>query len=52
LQTLIPFAIVGSEKEYNVNGKVVHGRQYPWGIVEVENEEHCDVPRLKNAIFM
>ena len=30
----MPFAVVGSDKEYQVNGKRVLGRKTPWGIVE------------------
>jgi len=26
-------------------------RQYPWGIVEVENEEHCDFVALREALL-
>jgi len=52
LESILPFAIIGSEKEYNVNGEMVRGRQYPWGLVEVENEEHCDFLRLRNALFV
>lgn len=30
----MPFAVVGSDKEYQVNGKRVLGRKTPWGIIE------------------
>lgn len=30
----MPFAVVGSDKEYQVNGKRILGRKTPWGIVE------------------
>lgn len=30
----MPFAVVGSDKEYQVNGKRVLGRKTAWGIVE------------------
>lgn len=26
-------------------------RQYPWGLVEVLNRAHSDVPALKNLVF-
>lgn len=32
----MPFAVVGSDKEYQVNGKRVLGRKTAWGIVEGE----------------
>lgn len=33
-QEAMPFAVVGSDKEYQVNGKRVLGRKTQWGIVE------------------
>lgn len=33
-QESMPFAVVGSDKEYQVNGKRVLGRKTPWGIIE------------------
>jgi hypothetical protein len=33
-----------------VGGKKVRGRQYPWGVVEVENPEHCDFVKLRSAV--
>ena len=38
----IPFAVIGSTNSYEVGGSMVRGRQYPWGVVEVDNEQHCD----------
>jgi septin 3/9/12 len=32
-QTMIPFAVVGSEKTIVVAGKQVRGRQNRWGVV-------------------
>ncbi|KAK2110800.1 Septin-7 [Saguinus oedipus] len=37
----LPLAVVGSNTIIEVNGKRVRGRQYPWGVAEVENGEHC-----------
>lgn len=34
LQEAMPFAVVGSDKEYQVNGKRVLGRKTAWGVVE------------------
>ena len=33
----MPFAVVGSDKEYEVNGKKVRARKYPWGLIESMN---------------
>ena len=34
-----------------VAGKKVRGRQYPWGVVEVENPEHCDFVKLRSMLI-
>ncbi|GAA5912720.1 hypothetical protein JCM6882_005770 [Rhodosporidiobolus microsporus] len=51
LRALMPFAIVGSEEEIEVNGEAVRARQYPWGIVEVDNPQHSDFQRLRGALL-
>ena len=40
LRKAVPFAIVGSTDTYEVKGKQVRGRLYPWGVVEIENPLH------------
>ncbi|XP_066963304.1 septin-7 isoform X3 [Macrobrachium rosenbergii] len=47
----VPFAVVGSNTIVEVDGKKVRGRKYPWGIVEVENMEHCDFIPLRNMLI-
>jgi len=47
----VPFAVVGSNTTVEVNGKKVRGRQYPWGIVEVDNISHCDFLALRNMVI-
>ncbi|KAL7341770.1 Septin-domain-containing protein [Rhodotorula toruloides] len=51
LRALMPFAIVGSEEEVEVNGQPVRARRYPWGIVEVDNPQHSDFQRLRTALL-
>lgn len=51
LQALLPFAIVGSEEEIEVNGEMIRARRYPWGIVEVDNPKHSDFGRLRSALL-
>ncbi|KAK5981827.1 Septin-2 [Trichostrongylus colubriformis] len=52
MNSAMPFAVVGSgdfvKKE---NGVRVRARRYPWGIVEVENEQHCDFVKLREALI-
>lgn len=48
----IPFAIIGSEtKVRNANGDLVFGREYPWGVAEVENEQHSDFLKLRSLLL-
>uniref|UniRef100_A0A8C6GNN8 Septin n=1 Tax=Mus spicilegus TaxID=10103 RepID=A0A8C6GNN8_MUSSI len=47
----LPLAVVGSNTIIEVNGKRVRGRQYPWGMAEVENGEHCDFTILRNMLI-
>uniref|UniRef100_A0AAQ4Q8N1 Septin n=1 Tax=Gasterosteus aculeatus aculeatus TaxID=481459 RepID=A0AAQ4Q8N1_GASAC len=50
-QEKMPLAVVGSNVVIEVNGKKVRGRQYPWGVAEVENGEHCDFTVLRNMLI-
>lgn len=45
----MPFAVVGSETTVGPN-KVL-GREYPWGVIEVENESHCDFVKLRYMLI-
>ncbi|XP_029446291.1 neuronal-specific septin-3 isoform X2 [Rhinatrema bivittatum] len=47
----MPFAVVGSDKEFQVNGKRVLGRKTPWGIIEVENLAHCEFALLRDFVI-
>lgn len=47
----LPFAVVGSMDEVQVGNKMVKARQYPWGIVQVENENHCDFVKLREMLI-
>lgn len=47
----MPFAIIGSEEQYEINGNKVFGRKYPWGLIEVENESHCDFRKLRSLLL-
>ncbi|XP_073472671.1 septin-5-like isoform X1 [Aquarana catesbeiana] len=51
LKKSIPFAVIGSNTIVEVNGKRVRGRLYPWGVVEVENEKHCDFVKLRTMLI-
>ncbi|XP_048351241.1 septin-10 isoform X1 [Sphaerodactylus townsendi] len=47
----LPFAVVGSTEEIKIGNKTVKARQYPWGIVQVESENHCDFVKLREMLI-
>uniref|UniRef100_A0A8C6TK40 Septin n=1 Tax=Neogobius melanostomus TaxID=47308 RepID=A0A8C6TK40_9GOBI len=47
----LPLAVVGSNTIIEVSGKRVRGRQYPWGVAEVENGDHCDFTILRDMLI-
>lgn len=49
--TKFPFAIVGSTTEVESNGRLVRGRKYPWGVIEVDNESHNDFVKLRQMLI-
>lgn len=51
LRGLMPFAIVGSEDIIDINGRKVRARQYPWGVVEVDNPRHSDFLAIRSALL-
>ncbi|XP_027269627.1 septin-14 [Cricetulus griseus] len=50
-QCLLPFAVVGSMEEVKVGKRMVKGRHYPWGVLQVENENHCDFVKLRDLLL-
>ncbi|XP_072252001.1 septin-8-A-like isoform X2 [Leuresthes tenuis] len=51
MNTLLPFAVVGSTEDIKVGNKMVKARLYPWGSVQVENESHCDFVKLREMLL-
>jgi Septin len=47
----VPFAVIGSNTIFEVGGKKIRGRQYPWGIVDVENTMHSDFIKLRTMLI-
>ncbi|VFV38152.1 septin-14-like [Lynx pardinus] len=37
--------------EVKVGKRMVRGRQYPWGVLQVENENHCDFVKLRDMLL-
>lgn len=51
LKQAVPFAVCGSTSVLEVKGRKLRGRLYPWGVVEVENPEHCDFIKLRTMLI-
>lgn len=51
LSQLQPFAIISSEVEGELNGKMTRIRKYPWGAIDVNNTEVSDFPILKSVLL-
>ncbi|KAI9635258.1 putative cytokinesis-related protein [Dioszegia hungarica] len=51
-QAIMPFSIIGSTQDVTTpDGRVVKGREYLWGVAEVENDEHCDFKKLRSLLI-
>ncbi|KAL1923022.1 uncharacterized protein VTP21DRAFT_9398 [Calcarisporiella thermophila] len=50
IKEIIPFAVVGSEKSVEINGLSVRGRKTRWGVINVEDENHCEFVHLRNFL--
>jgi septin 3/9/12 len=50
IKNKIPFAVVGSEKTLNIDGKMVRARANKWGVVNIENENHCEFVQLRDFL--
>ncbi|CAI4214871.1 unnamed protein product [Parascedosporium putredinis] len=52
IMSKVPFAVVGATNEItSPDGRKVRGRRYPWGVIEVDNEEHCDFVKLRQMLI-
>ncbi|CAL9706831.1 unnamed protein product [Knipowitschia caucasica] len=51
MNTYLPFAVIGSMEDVKVGNKMVKARLYPWGSVQVENENHCDFVKLREMLL-
>ena len=47
----MPFAVIGSNCVLQIGDKRIRARQYPWGVAEVENNEHCDFRILRDMLI-
>ncbi|CAG8433218.1 530_t:CDS:10 [Ambispora gerdemannii] len=52
IMAAMPFAVIGSDQDVvTPDGRKVKGRQYSWGVAEVENEDHCDFKKLRSLVI-
>jgi len=51
LKEQVPFAVIGSNCVLQIGEKRIRARQYPWGVAEVENNEHCDFRILRDMLI-
>ena len=52
IMSKVPFAVVGANSEViSAEGRKVRGRRYPWGVIEVDNEDHCDFVKLRQMLI-
>lgn len=52
IMSKVPFAVVGANTEVTTpEGRRVRGRRYPWGVIEVDNEDHCDFVKLRQMLI-
>jgi cell division control protein 12 len=50
--TALPFSVIGSTQDVTTSdGRSVKGREYSWGVAEVENEDHCDFKKLRSLLI-
>ncbi|CCE83059.1 Piso0_002834 [Millerozyma farinosa CBS 7064] len=55
--SLQPFAIISSENEFEIKdpttgkSRIIRARQYPWGLVDINNTAYSDFPILRSVIL-
>ncbi|AET37523.1 septin CDC10 Ecym_1284 [Eremothecium cymbalariae DBVPG len=51
IRSIIPFAVVGSEKEITINGEVARGRKTRWGAINLEDINQCEFVYLREFLI-
>jgi cell division control protein 12 len=51
IMSTVPFSIVSGDYVVKKDGQKVIGRKYNWGVVEVENDAHCDFRKLRSLLI-
>ena len=50
-RSLIPFAVCGSEEMATIDGKPTRVRQHRWGVINIEDPNHCDFSAIRDFII-
>lgn len=50
LKTSVPYAVCSSLDMLDVNGRKVRGREYPWGVMSIEDPQHSDFVKLRSML--
>lgn len=50
IKLLIPFAVAGSEREFEINGELVRGRRLRWGAINIEDVSQCEFVFLRDFL--
>eukprot|EP00729_Bicosta_minor_P011143 gene11143-29773_t len=43
--------VIGPNVVVEVDGEAKRGRRYPWGMVDIDNEVHCDFEKLRQMLI-
>ncbi|CAG2122195.1 unnamed protein product, partial [Medioppia subpectinata] len=48
----IPFAIIGSTQTIEHQGRRIRGREYQWGVVDIQDEKYSDFIKLRTFLSL
>ncbi|PVU93230.1 hypothetical protein BB561_003390 [Smittium simulii] len=51
LRASLPFGVVGCDEIIDENNNPMRVRLYPWGAVQIDNDQHCDMDRLRYVLL-
>ncbi|KAF9113419.1 hypothetical protein BGX27_001594 [Mortierella sp. AM989] len=55
LQSLVPFTLIAQEEDgveiRDEKGKLIPGREFPWGVLHCLDSNHCDLSSLRSALL-
>jgi septin 7 len=51
LDNHLPFAVIASETVHEIGGEIIRGRKYPWGFIDIEDEEGNDFKSLQRMLI-